>query len=139
MRNFLLAASAVACAPMGTFASATAQARVVTFHCIITTYERGRPVQRILSDLKIDYDSQTINDRPVAMSNKEKMVTWKYTNIEIGGVGSGSFDKVTRHYSSTDIRPHGIRFQHNGICKSCDVLPKLRRITRRMLKAFYKC
>jgi len=124
---------------MGAFASTKAQAQVVTLHCIIATYERSKPVQRIIGDLKIDYGRQTINDRPVAMSNKETIITWKYTDIENGAVESSSLNKVTGHYSSTDIRPHGVSFQHNGTCKSCNLLPKLRLPTEQQLKAFYKC
>jgi hypothetical protein len=115
MRNLLLAGAAVACALIGPLASTNTQARVVTLYCIVTTYERGEPVQRIMADMKIDYDSQTVNDRPVAMANKRAVVAWKYadTDAEV----SSSISKITWKYSSTDIRLDGTVFHHRGNCK----------------------
>lgn len=115
MRSLLLEGTAVVCALIGILASTNTQAQVVTLYCIVTTYERAEPVQRIAADLKIDYDRQTVNDRRVVMSNQRAMIAWKYTDTD--AEVRSSLNKVTWEYFSTDIRRDGTVFHHKGNCK----------------------
>ena len=129
MRNFFLAASFVSCVLIATLVPTKGQAEIVKLYCIVKTYQNGEPLQGIISDLKIDFDHQSVNDRPVSMTTENNVVSWKYSSSD--GTSSSTLNKSTWDYSSATMRPDGTRLQYIGTCSlNCslfDTLPPLQR------------
>jgi hypothetical protein len=130
MRNVFWAAPVVSCILIATLVPTKGQAEVVKLYCITKIYENGELEGALIDNMKIDFDHQTINDRPVPMSTENNVVSWKYSSSD--GTSSSTLNKSTWDYSSATMRPDGTRYQHTGICNvNCDLFSDLPPLIRR--------
>jgi hypothetical protein len=129
MRNVFLAAPVFSYALIATLVPTKGQAEVVKLYCITKIYENGEPQFAVIDDMKIDFDHQTINDRPVPMTTENNVVSWKYSSSD--GTTSSTLNKSTWDYSSATMRPDGTHLRYIGTCSlNCslfDTLPPLQR------------